>query len=102
MIFGDPMHIKTIESRLCSTFLVKHTGSLDDEGSSIKFIGRQLKRQGSGILMFEDPQYYVSLLEEMNMVDCKEAKTPATQSTPSVSIDDECQLDADQWKTYRR
>ena len=101
MIFGNPSHVKDLQLKLEKAFLLKQTGDLNSHGAKVKFIGRQLQRQDSGIVMYGDENYYQDILKDMDMLDCKPASTPSIQ-TSSTDVISENAVDSERRELYRR
>jgi len=101
MVFGILENIQNILNMVKEHLLIKHTGSLDDEGSSIKLLGRILTRKSDSIQISEDKQYYIDILKVFGLENCKEVNTPSPGQV-IWSTDHEDAVDPALHTQYRR
>lgn len=65
-------------------FLLKETGTLNDDEGMVRFWGRNFERGGDTIFIFEDKAYYMNLLRAFEMKTCREVPAPPAPSTTST------------------
>lgn len=54
MAFGKKDDVNNLFKEIHERFPWKETGSLNDDGGKVRFLGRNLQRTGDTILLFED------------------------------------------------
>ena len=92
--------VQEVVQKLRAQLLLKDTGLLKP-GSSIRFIGRELKHHGDYIAITGMSEYIRQLLEEHGLQKCKTTPTPGTSVQRRDS--DEGQLqDRDETRAFRR
>lgn len=87
MAVGKPDKVKNVFQELHTCFLLKETGTLNNGRDTVRVLGRHLERSGGTAFIFENMEYYLNLLKEFQMENCREAPAPAappTSSTPQV------------------
>jgi hypothetical protein len=102
MIFGLDSDIKTMVSQLKDEFLISECGDLNDDGSTLKCLGRKLTRDGGSIHLNETDQYYQNILNELHLSSCKAANEPSPNQTTSSTIDLDDSLNDNEHSLYRR
>ena len=83
LFFGMSEQLQAQFQRLQTHFLLKQTGSLDDEDSTITFLGRIFKRTSTSILMVNKPGYLDADFEHFGLQRAKAAATPGLVSSRS-------------------
>ena len=86
-------------NELGSHVLLKHTGHLK-EGTSLKFLGRQLTHRGDNMLVSPLSQYIEELLTMYNLDKCKPATTIGN-SQLKPTVEDEEPLSPEEHSKYR-
>jgi hypothetical protein len=79
--------------------LLKHTGQLQ-EGTSLKFLGRQLTHRGDNLLVSPLKHYIEELLQIYNLDKCKPATTTGN-SQLKPTVEDEEPLSQEEHSKYR-
>ena len=67
MVFGTSDALGTRLKAMQEHFLLKQIGSLDEDSSSLMFLGRNLLREGSAIHMTNLPGYLAEVYAQLNM-----------------------------------
>ena len=62
----------------------KRRGCLNDEGDKVRFLGPTLQRQGNGILIGGDADYYADTRKAHDIAHCKEVANPSPQQVVHV------------------
>ena len=86
-------------NELGSHVLLKHTGHLK-EGTSLKFLGRQLTHRGDNMLVSPLSQYIEELLSMYNLDKCRPATTTGN-SQLKPTVEDEEPLSTEEHSKYR-
>ena len=79
MVIGRRENIENVLTDLKSYFLIKYTGELNSEGSSVTFLGRILKRVGDSVLFMMKDGYLDAEFEEFGLTRCKGSSTPGSK-----------------------
>ena len=81
--------------------LLKIVGTLNNEGEKVYFLGRIFERTNTGILIYEDPEYFWKLLREHKLENCTPVSTPGA-TTQSITADMDDVVDSLRHSLYRR
>ena len=84
---------------LGSHVLLKHTGHLK-EGTSLKFLGRQLTHRGDNVLVSPLTHYIEELLQMYNLDKCRPTTTTGN-SQLKTTVEDEEPLNQEEHSKYR-
>ena len=99
MFFGSKADVSTVIKDLQKDLLLKVTGTLD-EGDSVTFLGRNLKRTSTFISVGMSPSCIDAMLELYGLKQCRTALAPGTDALRK-NLDCE-PLDPEDHKRYRR
>jgi hypothetical protein len=78
LLIGPFEHVERTMNLLKQRFLLKPTGTLDDDGSRINFLGRRLQRSADGILISGTIDYYHDEMEFFDVVRAKASPVPSS------------------------
>ena len=100
LIFGDKKTTEFLFSELQKQLCLRSEGVLEP-GTSISFLGRCITRREDSIEMSMPTSYIDKMLEQLDMLKCRHAATPGTDSLRKL-IDSEELLSPEDHRLYRR
>ena len=100
LIFGDKKTTEFLFSELQKQLCLRSEGVLEP-GTSISFLGRCTTRREDSIEMSMPTSYIDKMLEQLDMLKCRHAATPGTDSLRKL-IDSEELLSPEDHRLYRR
>ena len=100
LIFGDKKTTEVLFSELQKQLCLRSEGVLEP-GTSISFLGRCITRREDSIEMSMPTSYIDKMLEQLDMLKCRHAATPGTDSLRKL-IDSEELLSPEDHRLYRR
>ena len=100
LIFGDKKTTEFLFSELQKQLRLRSEGVLEP-GTSISFLGRCITRREDSIEMSMPTSYIDKMLEQLDMLKCRHAATPGTDSLRKL-IDSEELLSPEDHRLYRR
>ena len=78
MVLGETTHIQEIFRGIHQVLLIRQTRHLNEECSTLQFLGRTVQRSISRVLLYDNKQYYVQELQRLGMENGTETTTPTT------------------------
>ncbi len=101
LVMGDKPAVRDILQNLEQEFLLKDLGSLDHDGSSITFIGRELRRTGDAIAFRIKAGYFDVDFEHFGLKNCRPVSTPGITNFKHLDGGDEA-LSNEEHAFYRQ
>ncbi len=89
LIIGDLAKVQNTLQTLGKIFCLKDVGSLDKGGSSIVFLGRELKRVGDSIAFKMKTGYLDADFENFRLMNCRSATVPGSSTVKHMYDGDE-------------
>ena len=100
LILGPLDKARRVIRLLGEHLLLKETGNLNDEGTTIQFLGRTLRRAGDSVLFVVEENYYNRMFDEANVNPNRSATVPGTK--PKDVAEEADLLSTEDHSLYRR
>ena len=99
MFFGSKPDVELCVQQLQKDLLLKLTGTLE-EGRTVTFLGREIRRTTDACELFMKPEYIESMLKLYGMSNCKPAVAPGADTLRKSELAEP--LNAEDHKRFRR
>ena len=100
LILGPLDKARRVIKLLSQHLLLKETGDLNQEGATITFLGRTLRRAGDSVLFLVEESYYSKMFDEAGINPNRSATTPGTK--PKDVVEEADLLSTEDHSMYRR